>query len=68
MNRSKQIILDAIDGLVEYYACLSDTTLAKEFASSIKVPETGNDQADYQVVRDQLEQMCREHEETFGLP
>lgn len=62
MTRSQRIIEAALSGLLEYYACLGDATLCKEIEASVKVPDTGNDQLDYETVRDRVERICKLHE------
>jgi hypothetical protein len=56
------IFQDAVSGLTEYYPCLMDESLVGEFESCIKYPDSGNNQLDYENVRDQLEKMCRKYE------
>lgn len=56
-------IIDAVEAnLLEFYTCLNDTTLAAELCSVLVVPNTGNDQLDYENVRDQLERMAKVNE------
>jgi hypothetical protein len=58
-----EAIIDAVESnLKEYYTCLHDTTLAAELCSVLVVPNTGNDQKDYENVRDQLERMAKVNE------
>ncbi len=45
------IVEDAIKGLTEYYPELADVSLAARIAQKVQVPDTGNDQADYESVR-----------------
>jgi len=56
------IFQDAVSGLTEYYPFLMDESLVGEFESCIKYPNSGNNQLDYQNVRDQLEKICRKFE------
>lgn len=49
----------AIEGLREYYTCLHDETFVKEVLGCLTVPNTGDDQKDYENVRDQLENLTR---------
>ena len=63
--RNRNLIEEAIDWLRGYYNCLSDETLAKELASCVKVPETNNDQADYENVRDQIEALAIKREKYY---
>lgn len=55
VQRERLLIETAFQGLFEYYECLSDSTFAAEIASTLVVPDTGNDQQDYEKVRDQIE-------------
>lgn len=57
--RAAALYEQAIAGLQEYYACLSDNNFCIELEASIKVPDTGNDQLDYENVRDQIEKQLR---------
>lgn len=57
--RNELIWQDAIGSLAPYYPCLMDGTLVAEWYSIVKIPNTGNNQLDYQNVRDQLEKLCR---------
>lgn len=61
-NRAKQIVEAALSGLLEYYPCLGDSTLVGEIEAAVKVPNTGNDQLDYENVRDQVECIAKQHE------
>jgi hypothetical protein len=65
-NRERRIIEAAFSGLVEYYACLNDGTLVAEIASGLKVPNTGNNQSDYENVRDQVEKAARVAEPNYS--
>jgi hypothetical protein len=49
--RAKRILCDVIDSLVEFYEALGDTTFAAEIASTVQVPDTGNDQFDYETTK-----------------
>jgi hypothetical protein len=53
--RAAALYEQAIAGLQEYYECLNDTEFCITLEASIKVPDTGNDQLDYENVRDQIE-------------
>lgn len=64
-ERERGIFEDAVSGLQEYYACLNDGTLVGELESFIVVPDTGNDQLDYENVRDQVEKFARQNEEKY---
>jgi len=54
-ERSKEILNEAIDGLVEYYPQLRDTDVLLNINRWVDVPDTGDDQADYLATRDQIE-------------
>jgi len=60
--RNVKLFEQAISGLFEYYPCFGDNTLIQECESVINVPDTGNDQLDYENVRDQVEKFAREYE------
>ena len=49
------IVQVAIEGLVEHYPQLKRKSVADAVRKQVKVPDTGNDQADYQNVRNQIE-------------
>jgi len=57
--RAAALFEQAVASLQEYYGCLADQTLCLEFESAVKVPDTGNDQLDYENVRDQVEKLCK---------
>jgi hypothetical protein len=61
-ERELRLIDAAEANLLEYYTCLNDSTLAAELCSVLVVPNTGNDQKDYENVRDQLERMAKVNE------
>lgn len=54
-TRDDKLLQSAIDGLREYYPELEDEDTAKAVKSHVSVPSTGNDQKDYENVRDQVE-------------
>jgi len=56
------IFQDAVSGLTEYYPCLMDQSLVEEFESCIKYPDSGNNQLDYENVKNQLEKLCQQFE------
>lgn len=56
------IFADAVSSLLEYYTCLNDTTLVSEFRSIIQIPNSGNNQADYENTRNQLEKLAKKYE------
>jgi hypothetical protein len=51
--REMELLQNAIDSLREYYGPLVDDIW--EIRAAVTVPNTGNDQSDYQNVRDQIE-------------
>lgn len=64
-GREKQIIETALQGLFEYYPCLSDGTLVEEIEAAVTVPDTGNGQEDYESVRNQVEHLARQAEPRY---
>lgn len=64
-KRERRIIESAFSGLLEYYACLHDGTFVAEVESGLTVPNTGNDQLDYENVRDQVEKAARVAEKNY---
>ena len=73
-----QRINDAIDGLKEYYSCLeTGTLLGDKFVSydnrlifwinQILVEETGNNQLDYEAIRDKVEFAAQKFENILNL-
>lgn len=58
-RRQKRITEAAISGLQEYYVCLNDGTFVAEVESGLVIPDTGNDQLDYENVRDQVERAAK---------
>jgi hypothetical protein len=54
------IVEDAIKGLKDLYPELQDPAYADAIARKVEVPHTGDDQADYQNVRDQVERLIEE--------
>ena len=49
------IVQIAIEGLVEHYPQLNRKSVVESVRKQVKVPDTGNDQADYENVRNQIE-------------
>ena len=49
------IVQVAIEGLVEHYPQLKRKSVVESVRKQVKVPDTGNDQADYENVRNQIE-------------
>lgn len=64
--RAAALFEQAIWGLLEYYPCFNDQTLCLECESVVKVPDTGNDQLDYENVRDQVEKFAKKYEAQHG--
>jgi hypothetical protein len=52
---SPTIVQTAIEGLVEHYPQLKRKSIAAAVHKAVKVPDTGNSQADYENVRNQIE-------------
>lgn len=67
-TREERIKEAAISGLLEYYACLHDGTFVEQVKSALLVPGTGNDQLDYENVRDQVERMANRAEPKYVDP
>ena len=65
-TRADLLFQDAVSGLTEYYVCLMDSSLVGEFRSVVRVPDTGNDQLDYENVRDQVEKLAKTYEAKHG--
>lgn len=57
-NREDRIFQAAIDGLVEYYPPLGKPGVPSLCRNRIMVPNTGNDQADYETTRDAIEEIA----------
>ena len=55
----RDIVEDAIKGLTELHPELQDPAYADAIARKVEVPHTGNDQADYENVRDQVERLVK---------
>jgi pyrroloquinoline quinone (PQQ) biosynthesis protein C len=51
---------EAVNGLVEFHPELKDRTLVASIRTKVSTPDTGNRQADYQNVRDQVERLVQE--------
>jgi hypothetical protein len=63
-NRTAIVQL-AIDGLTEYYPKLGKPTFAAKIARKVVVPDTGNAQADYENVRNQIELFLNKRRKSF---
>ena len=59
-RRRAQIIKQAVEGLTEYYPQLENKSLVQQINEQVTVPDTGNDQADYENVRDQVERLLQD--------
>lgn len=57
-TRADEIFKDAVDGLLEHHPCLKYPAVVRELRSLVQVPDTGNNQLDYENVRDQVEKMA----------
>jgi hypothetical protein len=57
MVKKKKISLftQAVKGLKEYYPVLGSNRIIKSIQDQVEIPDTGNDQKDYEVVRDRIE-------------
>lgn len=64
-KRERVIIEAAFSGLLEYYTSLHDDVFVAEVESGLKVPDTGNDQLDYENVRDQVEKAAKAAEKNY---
>lgn len=51
------ILTDAFDGLLEYYPELSQKHIRDGIIERVSVPDTGNNQKDYESVRNQVENL-----------
>jgi hypothetical protein len=54
-KRAEQILQIAIDGLREYYPHLNNPEVVEELKKKVIVPDTGDNQADYEATRDAIE-------------
>ena len=54
------IIQSAIDGLREFYPVLNNPLVVEDVRIQVVVRDTGNHQADYQRVRDQVERLVQD--------
>lgn len=61
-TREEKILESAIEGLREYYACLNYKKTHEAIAAAVKIPNTGNDQIDYENTKAQVEKIAQEHE------
>jgi len=54
-TRAEKLTEQVIDGLREYYPELDNDRITSQIKARVTVPDTGNDQKDYENVRDQVE-------------
>ena len=57
LSRDEELIQTAIEGLKFFYPELSNTETVTKIKAGLKVLNTGNDQLDYENVRDQVERL-----------
>jgi len=55
----RDLVDEAIENLQEFYSELGDQAYANAIARKVEVPDTGNRQADYEHVRDQVERLVQ---------
>lgn len=55
-ERSEQLFNEAVQGLQEFHPELKDQKVIHALQSKVKVPNTGNDQLDYENIKTQIEQ------------
>lgn len=61
-KRARAILKEVFSNLSEYYVVLgarSGNLIRKDLADRVNVPDTGNDQADYEATRDQVESVFK---------
>jgi hypothetical protein len=61
LTREDETYEAAVSGLTEYYPCLKNAALVAVIRGKVIVPDTGNQQADYEETRDQVERYAEEH-------
>jgi hypothetical protein len=59
-SRAEELFKQAVDGLREFYPALRNKSVRLLLRGAVTVPDTGNDQADYETVRDQIERLMQE--------
>lgn len=63
-SRATQVLEAAIEGLTEFYPdVLRDRAILADIRQLVTVPETGNNQSDYENVRDQVEKHAKAAEQ-----
>ncbi len=55
--QNEELFREAVDGLTEFHPELKDKGLVASIRVKVRIPDTGNRQADYQSVRDQVERL-----------
>jgi len=58
-ERASNLFRNVVSGLTAYYPDLKDEAMVVEIRAMVKVPDTGNDQADYESTRDQVERLVQ---------
>lgn len=59
MSREDELFEQAVVGLRQFYDELEDDALVVQIKAKVEVPDTGNDQADYEAVRSQVERLVQ---------
>jgi len=59
-SRADELFQQAVDGLREYYPALRNKTVRSLLRGAVTVPDTANEQADYETVRDEVERLIRD--------
>jgi hypothetical protein len=57
-DRAERLFATAVEGLTEYYPVLGKADVVAEIKDKVEVPDTGNDQTDYETVRDRVEALA----------
>ena len=57
-SRADKLFDAAVEGLTEYYPALKRPEIVAEIKGKVEVPDTGNDQTDYETVRDRVETLA----------
>lgn len=58
-TRADEIFKDAVDGLREYYPCLISQVIVARLRKLVNCCDTGNNQLDYENMRDQVEKLAK---------
>jgi hypothetical protein len=64
--RENALFEQAVSGLTEYYEELEDEEFVASIRDKVVVPDTGNDQEDYENVRDQVEWLVESRSAVLG--